>query len=268
MSTALRAARADARADGTIPAAGTRLRVATVLELGRAEARHLVTHPTFWLSMVFSTLLLRGLIGAREGAGATLTLAWLIAGIGTGVLFGTLLSTNVAALRNRRDRTEELYGSLPSPPEARTLGLVAGLVLGPVPVAVVTAAAAWVAFASIGDLDGLRDPFFAAQYLLTAFALGTAGLAVGRWVPSLLGGPVVIAAHIWTPIIWVAPWLVTASTDVHMVWHLVYLLVVPVTWIALAFARDRRTPLRLAISAGAFCIGVAAVVLQLPRGGY
>ena len=61
------------------------------------------------------------------------------------------------------------------------------------------------------------DLFLAVQIPLTVAALGSIGIAVGRWVPSLLGGPVVIASHVMTGIIWAVPWIAgdvaPASTD-------------------------------------------------------
>ena len=267
MSTAVRSAIADARSQA-IPTAEGRPAVATVLELGRIEARRLIRHPAFWLGPIFGLLLFRGAIGAGTETDLALNLGWLTGGLAISLLVGTVLSANVAALRNRRDRTGELYGSIPSPPETRTLGLLTGIVFGPGAIGMVVGAAACAAFSRIDDLAEFTDPFLMAQYLMTVLALGAMGVGVARWIPSLLGGPLVIVAHVMTPIVWVAPWIVPTSTGVHVVWHLVYLIAVPVTWIALALARDRRTPIRFIVAAAAFALGVTAVVLQAPPGGY
>lgn len=271
MSTALRSAISDARSgarSGAILTAEVRPTATTVLELGRVEARRLIRHPAFWLGPIFGLLLLRGAIGAATETDLILNLGWLAGGTALSLLVGTVLSANVAALRNRRDRTGELFGSLPSPPEARTLGLLTGIVVGPGTIALVVAAAAWATFSRIDDLTDLAEPFFVGQYLLSVLALGTIGVGVARWIPSLLGGPIVIVVHVFTPVVWVAPWIVPASTGVHVAWHLVYLIAVPVMWIALALVRDRRTPARFVVAATAFAIGVTAVALQAPPGGY
>jgi hypothetical protein len=102
---------------------------------------------------------------------------------------------------------------------------------------------------------------------LTVVGFGAIGIAVARWFPSLLGGPIAIAAHVFTPIFWAVPWILPSS-EVARPWHLLYLAAALTTWVALAFARDRRTPVRFAIAAGAFAIGVVAAVQQVPPGGY
>jgi hypothetical protein len=271
MSTALRSAISGARSgtrSGAIPTAEGRPAATTVFDLGRIEARRLIRHPSFWLGPIFGLLLLRGAIGAVTRTGFILNIGWLVGGSALSLLISTVLSANIAALRNRRDRTGELFGSLPSPPEARTLGLLTGIVMGPGAIALVVAAASWAAFSRIDDLTDLAEPFVVGQYVLSVLALGTIGVGVARWIPSLLGGPIVIVAHVFTPILWAAPWIVPTSTGVHVVWHLVYLIAVPTMWIALALARDRRTPARFVVAAAAFAFGVTAVALQTPPGGY
>lgn len=271
MSTALRSVISGARSgarSGAMPSAEARPAATTVFELGRVEARRLIRHPSFWLGPIFGLLLLRGAIGASTERSLILNVGWLVGGSALSLLVSAVLSANVAALRNRRDRTGELFGSLPSPPEARTLGLLTGIVVGPGTIALLVAAASWAAFSRIDDLTDLAEPFVVGQYLLSVLALGTIGVGVARWVPSLLGGPIVIVAHVFTPIAWVAPWIVPTSTGVHVVWHLVYLIAVPVMWIALALTRDRRTPTRFVVAAASLALGVTAVVLQAPPGGY
>ena len=267
MATALRAALDDTRASG-IPHASARPSAAGVWALGRIEARRMLLHPSFLIGTLFALLIMRGAVGSGGSTDLEAKLAWVIGGILVGVLVGTVLTTNVAAMRPRRDHTQELFGALPAPPETRTVGVFAGLLLGPVAVSAVLTACAWWAFRSNETIGPETDLFLAVQVPLTVAALGAIGIAVGRWVPSLLGGPVVIAAHIFTGIIWAVPWVLPTSTGVDRPRHLIYLAAAITTWIALALARDRRTAPRFVIAASAFGIGVVAAVQQVPPGGW
>ena len=266
MATTLRAALDDARASG-IPHASARPSVAGVWALGRIEARRMLLHPAFLIGTAFALLVMRGAVGSG-GADLGETVAWVIGGILVGVLVGTVLTTNIAAMRPRRDQTQEMFGASAAPPETRTVGLFAGLLLGPVAVSSLLTACAWWAFRSNEDIGPHLDLFLAVQVPLTVAALGAIGIAVGRWVPSLLGGPVVIAAHVFTGIIWVVPWVVPTSTDVDRPMHLIYLVAAITTWFALGIARDRRTAPRFVIGASAFAIGVVAASQQVPPGGW
>ncbi len=267
MATSLRAAFEDARASG-IPQASARPSVAGVWALGRIEARRMLLHPSFLIGMAFAIFVMRGAFGS---GGTQMDLvenvAWVLGGILVGVLVGTVLTTNIAAMRPRRDQTQELFGALPAPPETRTVGVFAGLLLGPVTLSIVLTACAWWAFRSNEDIGPHIDLFLAVQIPLTVAALGAIGFAIGRWVPSLLGGPVVIAAHIMTGIFWAVPWVLPTSTDVDRPRHMVYLVAAITTWVALALARDRRTAPRFLIAAIAFAVGVVAASQQLPPGG-
>ena len=99
-------------------------------------------------------------------------------------------------------------------------------------------------------------------------ALGAVGIAIGRWVPSLFGGPVIIVAHIMTPIFWAVPWVLPTVSKVDRPLHMIYLAAAITTWVALALARDRRTILRFVIAASALAIGIMAASQQVPPGGW
>lgn len=276
MATSLRTALSEDRAS-RIPLAAVRPSVAGVWALGRIEARRLLLHPSYLIGSAFGLLLLRGAVGLGSGnAGLIANLAWLTGGLLVGMLVGTVLSANIAALRPRRDRTRELFGALPAPPEARTAGALAGLLLGPVAVSILLTAAAAVILkqdeeevetATIVWSAGV-DLFLVAQVPLTVAALGTIGIAVGRWVPTVLGGPVVIAAHVFTPIFWAVPWILLSESGVDRSRHMIYLAGAIAMWIALAFARDRRTAPRFLIAAGALALGIVAAAQQVPPGGW
>ncbi|MEX0754878.1 MAG: hypothetical protein WD739_10740 [Actinomycetota bacterium] len=264
MAVSLRSAIDDARASA-IPSSDAFPAWRVVVALGRIEARRMLLHPVLLLTFAFSTLMLRALIGAGPDTGIA---AWLVAAVALGLLIGVVLTANVAALRPRRDRVDELYGSLPAPTEARTAGVLGGMLLGPGVLAVLVGGLAYATLGSVANLEEYIDTFMAAQFVLSVVALGTVGVALARWVPSLLGGPLVIAAHVFTGVIWIVPWIVPTTTGIDVGWHLVYLLAVPIFWSALAFARDRRTAIRFAVAGSMFALAVLAAVLQTPADGY
>lgn len=228
----------------------------------------MLLHPVFWLTVALSLLLFRGAIGAAEESGLVVTLALLTGGLALGLLIASVLTANVAALRPRRDHLNELYGSFPAPAEARTGGVLTGLLIGPALVAVAVSIVSWFAFTQVPSLADDVDPFLAVQVPLAVIGLGALGVAVGRWIPSLLGGVLVILIHMFTGVIWIVPWIVPTSSDVGVEWHLAYLIAVPVMWSAIAFARDRRTVPRFAIGAAMFAIAIVAAIEQAPPGGY
>jgi hypothetical protein len=195
-------------------------------------------------------------------------LTWLVGGLLVGTFVGTVVTANVAALRPHRDHVQELFGALPAPPEARTAGVFAGLLLGPVALSIVLTVAAWWVFKANADVASDIDLFLVVQVPLTVAALGSIGIAIGRWVPSLLGGPVVIVAHAMTGIMWAVPWVATTGSGVDRPKHMIYLVAAITTWVALAFARDRRTLARFAVAAAALALGVLMAVQQTPPGGY
>lgn len=269
MVMSLRAALTDARASA-IPHAPSRASMAGVWALGRIEARRMLLHPSYLVAIAFGLLLVRGAFGAG-GTRLSLaeSLAWLAGGILIGMLMGTVLTANVAASRPRRDHMRELFGGLPAPPETRTAGLFVGLLLGPVAVSIVlTAVASWWILRTDGGIAPYVDLFLVVQVPLTVAAMGSIAIAVGRWVPSLLGGPIVIAAHVFTGVLWAVPWIQDTSSGIDRPRHMLYLVAAITMWTALALARDRRTVPRFAIAAGAFAVGVVMAIQQAPPGGY
>ena len=268
MAASLREAVTNVRAS-SIPQSVVRPSTAAVWALGRIEARKLVLHPSFLIGMGFGLFILRGAVGS---AGASMTLAktlqWLVLGSLAGLVLGAVLSANLAALRPRRSGVQELFGAMPAPVESVTTGVLAGLALGPVVFAGCLTIVGWFAFRSDPDIGPYLDLYLAVQFPLTVAALGSLAIAVGRWIPSPFGGPLVIVLHIFTPLIWAVPWIIPRSNLDTPAWHLLYLVAVIVTWAAVALLRDRRTVWRVAIAAGAFVLGVVAVFQQVPEGGW
>ena len=267
MATSVRTAIDQARA-AAVPSSGALPRGSVVLALAGIEARKMLRHPAFLLASAWGLLLFRGAMGFGSPGGASVNVAWLFGGLAIGSLIGSVLTADVAALRARRDHLLELFGSLPSPPEARTAGVLVGLVVGLGSLSVVIGGFAWLALEMIDDTARETDLFLAAQYPLATVALGALGVAVGRWIPSVLGGPLVIVAHVFTGLIWVVPWIAPTSSGISVSWHLTYLAAVIVGFAASAFARDRRTVARLVVVVAAFGLAVVAAAQQTPPGGY
>jgi hypothetical protein len=105
------------------------------------------------------------------------------------------------------------------------------------------------------------------QISLTVAALNALGVALGRWIPSPVTAPVVLVAMVVTGLVWVVPWVAPTTTGIHMAPHFIYLVSFIVLASALAFVRDRRTPLRLIVTGVAFGLTVYGAANQLPPGG-
>jgi hypothetical protein len=267
MATSLRTTIDDARASA-VPSSATMPQRKVVLALARIEAKQMLRHPAFLLTIAFGLLLTRGAVGLGPDTDVAMNLVWLFGGLIIGTLIGSVLTTNVAALRGRRDHVLELFGSLPSPPEARTAGVLAGMVIGLGGASLVLAAIAWPVLERISDTATEADLFLAVQYPLSVLALGSVGVAVARWIPSVLGGPLVVIAHVFTGMMWAVPWIAPTDSDIGVAWHLAYLVAVIVACSVAAFLRDRRTIARWIVTACAFALAVIAAMQQTPPGGY
>lgn len=267
MAASLRTTIGEARASA-VPSSTSMPRGSVVLALARIEARQMLRHPAFLFTVAFGLLLIRGAVGMGIDDDPMKNLIWLIGGLAIGSLIGGVITANVAALRARRDHVLGLFGSLPSPPEARTAGVLTGLVLGLGTASLVIGAIAWIVLERIEDTAAEADLFLAVQYVLSVLALGAIGVAVARWIPTVLGGPLVVIAHVFTGMIWIVPWIAPSNSGIGVAWHLTYLLAVIAACSAAAFLRDRRTIVRGIVSASAFTLAVVAAVQQAPPGGY
>ncbi|MEP6759512.1 MAG: hypothetical protein ABJB55_09975 [Actinomycetota bacterium] len=270
MATSLRTAFADAKAS-QVPIADARPSLLGVVAIGRIEAKRMVLHPTFWVSFIACSIMIRSVIGGGGEASLGKSVLVVTAALLIGLFLGTILSANVASVRPRRDHMRELFGSLPSPPETRTVGLFAGLAFGPFLLSLLFTSVSWWLLKHTSDPDihpEEIDGFLAVQVPLAIFCVGSIAIAAGRWVPSLFGGPVIIVVHLFTGLIWLVPWIMPRSSKIDATWHLVYLAAAITTWVALALARDRRTVWRLAVVGLAVALGVTAAIQQRPPGGF
>jgi hypothetical protein len=172
----------------------------------------------------------------------------------TVLAWGTLLATNLAALRSRRDRTGELLAALPTSAGSRTAAQL---------LATTAALPAAVAVLAVWGLTRLRDPATVgtprpaelAVGLLLVAGGGATGVLVARWLPTVLAGPAAVVATIvlqlswgsrqewrwlhfvaWDPEVALDPWLDVRPAG----WHLLYLAGLVTLAGVLALARDGR----------------------------
>lgn len=247
-----------------IPSSHVGISPRTVVALARIEARRILLHPAFLGSMGLFTLFVFAVVG---GGGSAMQPGMLALGLGVGIAAGGLLSTNLAAQRARRDHVLELYGSLPSPPEARTAAVLSGALLGPVLISAVASLAGGVLLRSDENIGKYVDLTLGVQFPLMVAALCAIGSGIARWIPGLFAAPVVLVAHAMTPIVWAAPWILPTESHPRMGWHLAYLVSVIVVWCALSFLRDRRTVVRGLIAGVSLAVAFLGVFLQYPPGG-
>lgn len=266
VTEALRGVRSEAIAPSM-----ARPRARLLLALARIEARHLLRHPTFLAPMALAAVLV-AVYATRDLFAGSITIVG-------GLLVATLLSTNMQALRARRDGMEELFASLPSPAAARTAAQLSSIVIGPVTIAalvpLVTFAARPLAPAPPVDHSltlGLLG-YLVAYFPLVIFVMGSLGFALGRWIPSPVAAPVAVAVHVATPLmVLMIPWLYldpdAEVSGLIIAWNFAYLLGLAILWTSLAFVRDRRRPGSLAFAGAGLGLAVAGAILQTPPGGY
>lgn len=183
--------------------------------LARIEGRRLLGHPVFLLGVALTLLFFND-----AGDGATME------SFGDGFAYlpmasGTLIAANLGALRSRRDRTEELYESLPRPRSARVAGQLLAL-LWTLPVSAALLVAALIDDSLVDSTLGNQFSPGAdqlAQGPLMVLAFGAIGIVLARIAPSAIAGAVMFVGLIATAMPNVAPggswgaWLLPSTTN-------------------------------------------------------
>jgi hypothetical protein len=163
--------------------AGRARRSTELRALARIEGRRVICHPVFLAGLALSMLYLIDV--ARSGDLRAFLGEWAF----LPVAGGTLVAANLAALRSRRDGTDELYDALPRPRSTRVAGQLLGLswtipVSGAlIAIAVVVAGAPF--RPSLAEL---------AAGPAMVVALGAVGILLARVVPSALASPIAVVA--------------------------------------------------------------------------
>ena len=169
---------------------------ADVRALARVEARCLLRHPVFLVGVLLTAVIV--VPNASSNGQAQLFLL-----LGGGVLplaAGTFIAANLAALRSRRDGTDELFGALPRRGSARTAAQLLAVTVA-APVALILLGAMFIALGASAGLvvghDGMRHTPAAvelAQGPLLVVFLGAAGIALARLAPSVVVAPLALVA--------------------------------------------------------------------------
>jgi hypothetical protein len=230
-----------------------------VFALARAEAKATLRHPLFLGAGGLCALL------AARATGRGDAVLLLLFGVAIGAGIGGFLSGNEAARRARRDRMGELFATLPSPREARTIAVLLGTFAGPMVLSVVVAEIG----VAIAETRSPNDPGvglgLGLQIPLVCAAFCAFAVALGRWIPSGLTAPVVLVAQVTTGLIWGLPWIVTPGPDGWGVgWHVAYLASFIVFASTAGLFRDRRTLVRAAVTAAGLGGVVISAILQAP----
>lgn len=234
-----------------------------VLALAWVEARKMLRHPAYPLGLGIAAVL----VGLPQGG--SIRIEFLMLAMGVSLVIGTLFAANLGALRSRRDGTDELFGSAPTPLAARTAGHLAAVAVGPVALTCVwTIAVAAMDAAGVGDFPDELRPVMLVQTPLMVAAIGTLGVATARLIPHVVGGAIVLALHMFTGLIWWLPWAVFEADLSVNLWHLGYLVSTIVVFSSVALLRDRvRT-----LPAIGLVVGLGAAVLtaiqRVPDGGW
>jgi hypothetical protein len=200
----------------------------------------------------------------------------------------SLLATNLAALRSRRDGTDELFEGTVVPISVRTLAHAAS-VAAPVALGAAMVVAFLLAALPFGPVGAPRLAELLSGPAAVA-AAGCLGVALARWWPSPLLGPIAVVALAVVQVTtnvqgvvngdaqrvrWLLPWA-SLSLDGNPApelvlrpsgWHVVYLLAAAATTTALAVLRHRATRRRVVAFAVALAVAVGAGAVELQPPG-
>lgn len=245
--------------------------------LARVEGKKLLRSPLFLAGAAFVAL------GSAIFVRASLTDpaatwdddGWTVAAATIFLAILTMVATNLAALRDRREDTEEQHASLPVAPSTRTVGL---LVATAWPATVAAAMVLLVtAYAATRGPVTTLDNVHVASGLVAVLTLGALGLALAAWLPSPFVAPVVAwglllitpgedsrAWHVLTPF--------AGMRDVELaLWHIGYLLALAMLLGVAAVARTSRTRWLLLTGAvgsgGAIVFATILVMRACPGAG-
>jgi hypothetical protein len=281
-----------------------------VLSLGRTESRRLLRHPVFLVGVTLSVVLLAinhdvSPANVGEHWNSTSIGAAYMDLCGNALIFlalATLVTSNLAALRSRRDHTEETYHSLPADARARTAAQLLA-VAWPVAIGAVLIAADFVYTGAAGGLyvdysgrTAVPSGFELAQGPLVVLVLGVLGVALAAWVPRFSVTLMVAFAVFATEWVFVDSigsrrslhWLVPLADPAKYTragahfppnhppedglagfdttgagWHLLYLVALAAVLAGLALLRHRSRRRVLAACGIALAVLVAAALPQL-----
>lgn len=186
----------------------------------------------------------------------------------------TMVATNNAALRDRREGTSEQHESLPADPRVRAGGLVLAttwpVTVATVLLGVITAGTAvWLVVPSGVELMAVI------QTAVFVATLGTLGVALATWAPNPFVAPVVAFALFFVQLPEVgASWHVIHPLahlgSVYLAgWHTIYLLGLTLVFASIALARSgarRWVVAGLLVGSAAVGVSLAVMIAQVCSG--
>lgn len=248
----------------TDPATATFPAGAIASALAGVEGRRLVRHPVFLSGTMFAII---GIAIFARSVVASPFVTWdddgWTASVGVMLLaVMTMVASNLAALRDRREHTREHLSTMPTGTTLRTGGLLVALVW-PGGVATMLSITA-LAVATAGRVA--LDPVTIVHLLEGAclvLMLGAAGVAIAAWIPNAFVAPVLawalfLASPDGAPASWqsLAPFTGMGTASLAS-WHLSYLAGLTAVFAIVALARSWRS--RSTVVVGLVAIGVVGV---------
>ena len=257
-----------------LPVSGTQR--AAGVQLARVEGRQLLRNEVFIVAIFMSIaiLVIFGLVWASDNLGANNSWRyWLsLLPVFTLPFAGmTLVAMNLAALRARREGTEELFGSLPATSTTRVVGHLGSVWMAlVVQIAFVAATFASGRFLTnhFGAIDAASIGDIMVSFALVVCA-GSLAVALARWLPNPLvalvalvalaiGGSVIgaIGGHHWSLTRQLSIWPRYPDHDWAFAvrpnwWHATYLLSLALVVAVVAIARQRHDRFTLLLGIGA-----------------
>ncbi len=161
------------------------------VQIARVEGRQLLRNEVFFVGvfMLIAILVIFGLVWASDNIGAQNSWRFWLALLPVFTLpFAgmTLVAMNLAALRSRREGTEELFGSLPATATTRVVGHLGSVWMALV-VQIVFVAATLASGRFLTDHFGAIDAASIGD-IMVSFALvacaGSLAIALAKWLPN------------------------------------------------------------------------------------
>lgn len=243
-----------------------------VAALARVEGRRLIGHPFFLagvaLALIGSGIFVRA--GLTQSQVSFHDEGWTVS---VGFLFLailTMLGANHAALRDRREHTQEQHATLPVEAPTKTGGLLTAM-LWPAAVATVLLTAIAGFAAARGTFVGSLEVVLLVERVCDVLMLGALGIAIAAWLPNPFVVPLVGWAMLFVtpgehPESWhgIAPFTDLRSTELAA-WHLTYLVGLTAIFALVALARSSR--IRSLLVPGIIAVGIVATsaVILLAR---
>ena len=267
--------------------AGSGTQRAATVQLARVEGRQLMRNEVFIVAIFMSIaiLVIFGFVWASDNLGARNSWRYWLALLPVFTLpFAgmTLVAMNLAALRARREGTEELFDSLPATATSRVVGHLGSVWMALVVQVVFVAAtfaSGWFLTDHFGAIDTASIGDIMVSFVLV-FCAGSLAVALARWLPNPLvalaalvvlaiGGSAIggIGGHHWSLTRQLSIWPRYPDHDWAFAirpswWHGAYLLALALVVAIVAVARQRHDRLTLLLGIGAVSLAVVTGYVQ------